>query len=232
MPREIASRVVARGDHVLALVADRDRGAGVLAAGQHAAGGDVGVLEQLERDELVVGRRLGVVEDRAELLEVARAQEVRDVVDRGAGEERQRLGLDREHVALAQPLECDVVAGELAVLGARRARAGRSARSGSRSYGSESLAQVARSHPDAVNRRRGGPPPDRRTPTPPPRRGEAVAAGNDHAEVPAQWIGAEVRRQRIHPQPLPAAERERPRQVARRRDQPDPGPAALLDQRA
>ena len=40
-----------------------DRGAGVLAHRQHAAGRDVGVLQQVEGDEAVVGRRLGVVED-------------------------------------------------------------------------------------------------------------------------------------------------------------------------
>ena len=49
---------------------------------QHAAGGDARVLQQLERDEAVVGRRLGVVEDRAQLREVAGPQEVRDVAHR------------------------------------------------------------------------------------------------------------------------------------------------------
>ena len=47
--------------------------------GQHAAGGDVGVLQQVERDEAVVGRGLGVVEDGAQLREVAGPQEVGDV---------------------------------------------------------------------------------------------------------------------------------------------------------
>ena len=50
--------------------------------GQHAAGGDARVLQQLERDEPVVGRRLGVVEDRAQLREVAGPQQVGDVAHR------------------------------------------------------------------------------------------------------------------------------------------------------
>ena len=55
--------VVARGEHLLAALAHDDRRAGVLAHRQDAARGDVHVLEQVERDEAVVGARLGVVED-------------------------------------------------------------------------------------------------------------------------------------------------------------------------
>ena len=74
--------VAAAGEHELALLALHDRGAGVLARRQHAAGRDARVLQQLDRDEHVVGRRLGIVEDRRELREVARAQQVRDVEHR------------------------------------------------------------------------------------------------------------------------------------------------------
>jgi hypothetical protein len=52
---------------MLAALAHDDRGAGVLAHRQDAAGRDVGVLEQVERDELVVVARLGVVDDAAQL---------------------------------------------------------------------------------------------------------------------------------------------------------------------
>ena len=45
----------------------------------------LGVLQQVERDEAVVGRRLGVVEDGAELREVTGPQEVGDVAHRLAG---------------------------------------------------------------------------------------------------------------------------------------------------
>ena len=79
--------VAAGGEHVLAALAHDDRGAGVLAHRQDAARGDVRVLEQVERDELVVVARLGVVEDVRELLQVRRAQVVRDVVHRGLGEQ-------------------------------------------------------------------------------------------------------------------------------------------------
>ena len=46
--------VVGAGEHALGLLAHHDRGAGVLAHRQHAARGDVDVLEQVERDEAVV----------------------------------------------------------------------------------------------------------------------------------------------------------------------------------
>ena len=75
--------VLAVGPDQPALLAHDDRGAGVLAHGQHAAGGDVGVLEEIEGDELVVVGGLGVVEDGAELLEMARPQQVVDVDERG-----------------------------------------------------------------------------------------------------------------------------------------------------
>ena len=88
--------VAAAGEHELALLAHDDRGAGVLAHRQHAAGRDGRVLQQLERDEPVVGRRLGVVEDRAQLREVPGPQEVRDVAHRLGREQGQRLGLDLE----------------------------------------------------------------------------------------------------------------------------------------
>ena len=92
---------VAGHDHVLALLAHDDRRAGVLAPGEDPARGDVRVPQQLERDELVVRGRLGVVEDRAELAEVPGAQQVGDVAHRGATEQGQRLGRDLEEAAAA-----------------------------------------------------------------------------------------------------------------------------------
>ena len=81
--------VVAARPDALALLADDDRGAGVLARRQHHAGRDVGVLQHVEGDEAVVRRRLGVVEDRAQLRQVAGAEEMRDVAHRLGGEARQ-----------------------------------------------------------------------------------------------------------------------------------------------
>ena len=86
--------VVARREHLLAALAHDDGGARVLAHGQHASRRDVGVLEQVEGDEAVVGARLGIVEDVAQLLEVPGSQQVLDVADRGRGEQPQRRRLD------------------------------------------------------------------------------------------------------------------------------------------
>ena len=62
--------VVRVGPHLLALVAEDGGGAGVLAEGQDATGGDLGVAEESEGDVAVVVRRLGVLEDGGDLLKV------------------------------------------------------------------------------------------------------------------------------------------------------------------
>ena len=72
--------VVARGQHVLPPLAHDDGRAGVLAHGQHVARGDVGVLQQVHRDEAVVGAGLRIVQDRRQLAQVCRAQQVGDVL--------------------------------------------------------------------------------------------------------------------------------------------------------
>ena len=107
--------VAAAGEDVLALLAHDDGGAGVLAHRQDPAGRDVRVLEEVERDEAVVGRGLGVVEDAPELREVPRPEQVGDVAHRLARQQGQRLGLDPEE-RLAGGLEGgDVVLGDEAV---------------------------------------------------------------------------------------------------------------------
>ena len=95
--------VVAVGDDVAALLAHDDRGAGVLAHRQHAAGGDVGVLQEVEGDELVVVAGFLVVEDRAQLLQMPRPQIVIDVAKGGLRQRPQRLARHDQHV-LAQHL--------------------------------------------------------------------------------------------------------------------------------
>ncbi len=75
--------VVAIGDDARALLAHDDGGAGVLAHRQHAAGGDIGVLEEIEGDELVVVAGFLVVEDAAQLLQMPRPQIMVDVAERG-----------------------------------------------------------------------------------------------------------------------------------------------------
>ena len=104
--------VTAAGDDALALLAHHDGGAGVLAHRQDAAGGDVGVLQQVEGDEPVVGAGLGVVEDVAQLLQVAGAQVVRDVVHALVREPGERVGVDAQE-RLARDVEgLDTVGGE------------------------------------------------------------------------------------------------------------------------
>ena len=84
--------VLAVGHHAQPALAEADRRARVLAARQHHARRDVRVLEQLERDEPVVLARVGVVEDLAQLREVPRPQQVRDVRHRGRAEQRSASG--------------------------------------------------------------------------------------------------------------------------------------------
>ena len=104
LPVQIAL-IVATCQHMLPALAHDDRRAGVLAHGQDAASGDVRVLEQVERDELVVVARLRVIEDVRQLLQVCRSQVVRDVVHGGVGEQSQGLGLDLEERAPARPVD-------------------------------------------------------------------------------------------------------------------------------
>ena len=102
-------------EHQAALLAHDDGGAGVLAHRQHAAGGDVGVLQEIVGDELVVGGGLGVVEDRAQLLEVRRAQQMIDVGEGGLGERAQRLVADHQHVLAHHLFDAHAADVELAV---------------------------------------------------------------------------------------------------------------------
>ena len=85
--------VLTGGPDVLTALAHDDRGAGVLAHRQDAPGGDVGVLQQIESDEAIVGAGFGVIEDGGELCQVIGAKEVRDVVERLVGEQSQNFGL-------------------------------------------------------------------------------------------------------------------------------------------
>jgi hypothetical protein len=107
--------VVARREHVLAALAQHDGGAGVLAHRQHATSRDVGVLQQVERDEAVVGRRLGIIEDAPQLSQVPRTQQVRDVAHGLAREQAQRLGLHAHEVVSQRRFHLHMVLAEQAV---------------------------------------------------------------------------------------------------------------------
>ena len=95
--------VVAVGEHACTLLAHDDRGAGILAHRQHAAGGDIGVLQEVEGDEFVVVAGFLVVEDRAQLFEMRGAQIMVDLAEGCFRKRPQRLARDHEHV-LAQNL--------------------------------------------------------------------------------------------------------------------------------
>ncbi len=113
---------MAAGEDVMAPLAHDDGGAGVLAHGQHAGRGDVGVLQKLEGDEAVVVRCFRVVEDLTQLGEVPGPQQVRDVVKGFLGQQRQRAAVYLED--LAPPTDGrDVIAGDLAI-GSRSAASG------------------------------------------------------------------------------------------------------------
>ena len=110
--------VVAGGEHMLSTLAHDDGGSGVLAHRQNAGSGDIGVLEQIERDELVVVRRFGIVEDARELRQVIRAQVMRDVVQRRFGQQAHRFRLDLQEGAAVRSLDCrHPFGGEQSVLG-------------------------------------------------------------------------------------------------------------------
>jgi hypothetical protein len=108
------------GEHVAAALAHDDGGAGVLAHREHAARGDVGVAQQVGRDEAVVGRRLRIVEDAPQLGQVRRSQVVGDVVHGRLREQPQCLGLDLEKAASGRLGHADPVGGQQPVLGVGR----------------------------------------------------------------------------------------------------------------
>ena len=86
---------MASGEHLLALVSDGNRRAGILTTRQHPPRGDVGIFQQFQRHEAIVLRGFGVIQDEAQLSEVTRAQEMRHVVHRFPRQERKGLGAGR-----------------------------------------------------------------------------------------------------------------------------------------
>ncbi len=101
--------VAAAGPDALALFRDDGRRARVLAHRQLAFGGDRRVAKERERHATIVVRGLGVVEDRCDLLQVPLAVEERDLAERFAGEEGERLRCDAEHILAVEALNGDVV---------------------------------------------------------------------------------------------------------------------------
>ena len=109
--------VTAAGPDLLAFFAHDDGGAGVLAERQQARGGHVGILEHRERHHAVVFARFLVIEDGGDLLQVLRPQEEIDVMKRLVREQRERLGIDDEHLLIAEFFDANVILGQQAVFG-------------------------------------------------------------------------------------------------------------------
>jgi hypothetical protein len=109
--------VVAAGEDALPLLADHDRRSGILARGQHHLRRDLGVPEHLERHESVVIRGLGVVEDPAQLRQVAWPEQMRHVAVGLSREQGERLGLYLEQRLALELRGRDVLAAELAIGG-------------------------------------------------------------------------------------------------------------------
>ena len=119
--------VVTVGDDAKTLFAHDDRGAGVLAHRQHAAGGNVGVLKEVERDELVVIAGFRVVKDVAQLLQMARTQVMIDVAEGGLRQSSQRLARHHQHVLAQHLLDPHTLGRDLLVrrgVGAQRKQRG------------------------------------------------------------------------------------------------------------
>ena len=97
-----------------ALLAHDDRGAGVLAHRQHAARRDIGVLEKIVGDELVVIRRLRVLDDMFERRQMRGAQQVIDIGKRRLRQRAERLARHHQHVLAHDALDAHAI-GDLAV---------------------------------------------------------------------------------------------------------------------
>jgi hypothetical protein len=107
--------VLAVGPDEPALFAHDDGGAGVLAHRQNAAGGDIGVLQEVVGDEAVVVGGLGVVDDRPELLEMGGTEEMVNVGEGGLGQEPQRFPVDHQKLLAERFLDAHPLARQLAV---------------------------------------------------------------------------------------------------------------------
>ena len=86
--------VVEASKDVLTLFALHDCGSGVLAHRQNTAGRDVRVLKELLGNEVIVWRRVGIVEDPSKHLKMRSAQIMGNVVHCRRGQRAKRLGFD------------------------------------------------------------------------------------------------------------------------------------------
>ena len=110
-------RIVGARIDVLALVADADGRAGVLARGEFALGRNDLVEQHGVSHELVVVGGLGIVEDVAQLLQVGGTQVERHVAVSGFGQEFEASGVDLEDLAAVAFDDFHVILRQQTVLG-------------------------------------------------------------------------------------------------------------------
>ena len=115
IPSSSAASSRAVSEYEPTLLAHHDRGAGVLAHRQYAAGGDIGVLHEIVGDETIVVCRFGIFENLGELFEVAGTQQMVDVDHRGFRQQADRFALDDEKLAAHRFFDAHAVRGQLAI---------------------------------------------------------------------------------------------------------------------
>ena len=104
------------GPDLLSLLGDHGGGAGILADGELAFGRDLGVAQHRHRDALVVGARLGILQDLGHHLVVLGAQEEADFVHGGVRELLDGLGSHLEDLPSLELRHRNALGGDAAVL--------------------------------------------------------------------------------------------------------------------
>ena len=112
-----AFRIVGARIDVLALMADADGRAGILACGKFALGRNDLVEQHGVGHELVVVGGLGIIEDVAQFLQVGGAQVERHVAVRGFGQEFEACGVDLEDLAAVALHDFHILLRQKTVLG-------------------------------------------------------------------------------------------------------------------
>ena len=113
--REGGLVVAAHCPDALSLFGEDERGAGILAHRQHAAGSDVGILQHIQSHELVIRRGFGIVHNRAELPQMGWAQQMRCVTESFGSKQRQCLGRNGQNFLTRKFAGPDVIGGEAAI---------------------------------------------------------------------------------------------------------------------
>lgn len=96
-----------------AFVAGDEGGAGVLAGGEFADGGDDGVFDEGACDEVIVFAGVGVVENGGYLFKVSRAEVEGDIAEGFVGELFEGFGFEDEHLFSVEGFGANAFAGDV-----------------------------------------------------------------------------------------------------------------------